>query len=66
MKIDKRKILIILARKCLDRKEVAEALEMSRANFDRILNTGKATPSTLGHLAKFLGVDVTELLADED
>lgn len=65
MKVDKRKILIIMARQCLDRKEVAEALGMSRQNFDRILSTGKATPSTLGHIANYLGVDVTELLADE-
>lgn len=65
MRIDKQKVLIILARQCLERKEVAAALGMSPSNFNRLLRNGKTTPATLGHIAKYLGVDVTELLADE-
>lgn len=66
MYIDRNKYNIIIARLCLTDAEVADGSHMTKVNLSRILRGGKTTPSTVGHIAKFLGVDVTELLADEE
>ena len=62
MYLDKDKYNVILARLCLTSPEVADAIKLSRASMYRIVRGGKTTPATLGHIAKYLGVDVTEIM----
>lgn len=62
MYLDRDKYNLILARQCIENSEIWKALHMSQANYNRIVRGGKTTPATLGHIAKYLGVDVTEIM----
>nr|DAL01779.1 MAG TPA: addiction module antidote protein [Caudoviricetes sp.] len=44
--------------------QLAEAYGVSRARINIILNQREVTPVCAGRIAKALGVDVTEILAD--
>ena len=65
MKLDLKKVLVIMARKCMDDKEMLDKAELSAATWGQI-KSGKcnAKTSTIGRIAKGLGVDVTEIIAD--
>nr|DAM35800.1 MAG TPA: SOS-response transcriptional repressor [Caudoviricetes sp.] len=64
MKIDKRKLDIALARKCWNQRNMRDSGKISGQTLLNI-NKGKdILPETAGKLARALGVDVTELLAD--
>ena len=62
--IDPEKIAICLARAMMTRKEMCSLAGIKAANMSVIIKRGRATPTTAGKIAKALGVDVTEILAD--
>ena len=64
MKIDKRKIELVMARACVSRKE----LERSGIPKTTLIRAMKHSvrPATAGKIAKVLGVDVTEILETEN
>lgn len=66
MKIDAKKVDILLARKCLSRKEAAKLYGVTEPAFNVLLSPGKASSTTksVGRMAKMLGVDVTEIIED--
>ena len=66
MKISRKKIEFILAKKNLNVAETAEIMGVSRQNFSTIKNRGTCWPSTAAKIAKGLGVKVEEILESED
>lgn len=62
--IDPEKIAICLARALITRKEMCKLAGITEANMSTIIKKGRVSPLTAGKIAKALGVDVTEILAD--
>lgn len=65
MKLNREKINIAMARKQLNIAELAKIYGVSRSRMNIILNSQKVTVVVAGKLSAALGVDVTEILADE-
>lgn len=65
MKIDRTKFDLAKARACMGTKELV-ASGIPKGTLCGILNGKNVRPETIGRLAKALGVDVTEILTDED
>lgn len=65
VKLAREKIDLVMARKKMSVMGLAEAYGVSRARLNVILNSRKVTPICAGRVADALGVDVTEILADE-
>lgn len=66
MKVDRKKLFIAMARAELNRDMLAAKAGMPIPTVCNALHRGSCRPATLGRIAKALGVDVTEILADED
>lgn len=66
LKLDRRKLDIILARQCLNVTELVKLAGVSNALLTRLF-AGKCTltTKTLGKLSKALKVDPTDLIKDE-
>lgn len=62
MYMDKDKYNLILARLCMTNAEVLQMAKISQATLNRVIRGERTTPATLGHIAKCLGVDVTEIM----
>lgn len=62
MKADKRKIEIIMARTGKKRKD----FNMTQSTVQNIIGEKEVLPSTIGKLARELGVDITEILKEEE
>ena len=64
MRIDRNKMLIAMARAKLNRSDLAEKAGLTVPIVANTLNRGTCKPATAGSIAEALGVDVTEILAD--
>lgn len=64
MKINREKVDIAMARKCMTVIDLAKSYGVSRSRMNVILNSQKVTPLCAGRIAKALGTDVTEILVD--
>lgn len=64
MELSREKINLQMARKCWRVQDLAEAYGASRNRINILLNQREISVVTAGRLAKALGVDVTEILAD--
>lgn len=65
MTISKSKLELIMARKKMNKSQLADAAGVSRNRIYTILGQKNATPVAVGRIADALGVDVTEII-DED
>ena len=65
MKVDKKKLEITMARACVNSEELAAKASMPRPTLNNVIVGRHVRPATIGKVAKALGVDVTEILADE-
>lgn len=65
MKIDKKKFELVRARKCMGPKEI-KAAGFPLGTLSTALNSENVRPETAGRLAKALGVDVTEIIEEEN
>lgn len=65
MKLNKQKILVLLATQGLTKAALAERADISRQNISTILERGTCNPVTAGKLAKGLGVSVTEIVKED-
>lgn len=65
MKINMKKILLIMARKCLSDMEMIKKAQIPYGTWCQI-KSGKCHPkvATIGKIAKGLGVDVIEIIED--
>lgn len=65
MKVDKRKLEIAMARAQLNRDTLAKKAGMPIPTICNVYSRGSCKPATVGRIAAALGIDVTELLAEE-
>lgn len=67
MNLDLNKLKLVQARACLSTNDLSKMTELSRATISRVINGKvKATPKTIGLIAKALNVDVAEIISDEE
>ena len=66
MEIDVRKIKIIMARRKMSNKALAERMGISQQNIGVWFRKKTGLPETAGKIAEALEVDVTEILADSN
>lgn len=62
MRIDKIKILVIMAKQDLNQTKLAKNTGMSRGNLSTIINGKRCKVETVVKIAKALGVDYSELI----
>ena len=65
MELNINKIKIQMARQQLSVSDLAKVYGVSRARMNTILGQRIVSPTTAGRMAAALGVDVTEILAEE-
>lgn len=65
MKINTKKVMVILAERIMTQTELAELCGISRQNFSTIMTRGTCLPNTAGRIAKGLGVPVSEIVDEE-
>lgn len=65
MKVNRNKLYLAMARKCMDTKDLVEKTGLPRPTINNAI-VGKAVrPSTIGIISKALVVDVTDILEQE-
>ncbi len=64
MKADRRKIEIIMARTGKRRKDLG--VNIAPSTVQNIIREKEVLPDTIGKLARELGVDITEILKEEE
>lgn len=65
MKLDRKKYELACARSCMGQKDLLAA-GIKKGTICSMLSGVDSRPTTIGKLAKALGVDVTELIEDEE
>ena len=65
MKADKKKLEIAMARACMNTEDLQRACELPRPTVNNIITGRNVRPGTFGRIAAALGIDVTDILADE-
>jgi len=65
MKLDKAKYKLALARACLTPAELCEKADLPRPSLNNATKGRGIRPATLGKIARALGVDVTEIMEQE-
>ena len=60
----KSKLDLAMARKKMNKSQLADAVGVSRNRIYVILGQKNATPTAVGRIAKALGVDVAEIIED--
>ena len=65
LKVERKKLVLAMARACMDARDLAKAAGMPPPTLNNVIVGRSVRPATLGKVAKALGVDVTELLAEE-
>lgn len=65
MNIDKKKVLLILAKKQMTKTQLAALCGIAVQNISTILRRGTCEPATAGKLAKGLGVPVNEIVKED-
>ena len=66
MKVDRVKLELAMARACLDCRELAEKAQIPRPTLNNAIVRKGIRPSTLGRIAKALGVDPLEIMEKEE
>lgn len=66
MKLNVKNINYLMAEQEISRAELADRCGMARQNLHSILFRGSCQPKTAGKLAKALGVNVREIVKEED
>ncbi len=62
MTANREKILISMARACMNAKDIALKAQMPEMSVKNVLSGRSVKPRTLGRVARALGVDVADLL----
>ena len=66
LRLDKKKLEIAMARAQLNRNALAIKAGIPIPTICSAYTRGRSKPTTVGRIAMALGVDVTEILSDED
>lgn len=62
MKADIVKIRIIMARNCIETRDLQKIAQMPRPTLNNVLSGHSVRPATLGRVARALNVDVREIM----
>ena len=65
MKISSKKMVLCMAKACIDPMEISKAANISYPCVKRAMENGNLKLSTIGKIARALGVEVEELLEEE-
>lgn len=65
MKVDKKKLEVAMARKCISSEELGVITGISMFTINRLKAEQPGRTKTIGLIAKALEVDVTEIIVDE-
>ena len=65
MKVDRKKLELAMARACMNRADLIIAAKIPENTVKNVLYGKNVRPGTLGRVARVLGVDPAELLAEE-
>lgn len=64
MTADKEKILLAMARACMNPKDISEKAGMPEMTLKNVMTGRSVRPRTLGRVARVLGVDPAEILKE--
>lgn len=64
MKANRKKLEFALARACMTPNALAAAAEMPRPTVNNVITGRSVRPATLGRIARALGVDVADIIAE--
>lgn len=62
MKADRKKIMIAMARACMNVDDLQKTVNVPRPTLNNAIYGKNVRPATVGRIAKALGVDVTEII----
>lgn len=65
MKVDRKKLEMAMARACMNSADLPEAAGLPRATVNNAIVGKGVRPGTLGRISRALGVDPSELIAEE-
>lgn len=60
------KLEIAMEKACMDTKDLQESIGMSRPTVNCVISGRNVRPGTIGKIARTLGVDVVEILEEEN
>lgn len=66
MKINRQKLYLAMARACMDSATLPAAAQLPRATVQNAITGRNIRPSTMGKIAKALGVDPIEIMETEE
>ena len=66
MKIDKGKYRLACARACMNTADVIKESGVKRSTLSTCMQRNGGSPATIGKIARALGCDVLDILADEE
>lgn len=66
MRIDKWKYRLACARACMNTADVIKASGVKRNTLNTCMGRQGGSPATIGKIARALGADVLDILADEE
>lgn len=66
MKIDREKLDMAMARKCMSVNDIVQQAAIPRGTFNGLFKRQSIRPATIGKIARALEIDPADLLAEED
>lgn len=66
MKANRQKLTLTMARACVNTADLQKATGMPMPTVKNVMTGRSVLPATIGKVAKALGVDVTEILEDQE
>lgn len=66
LKADIKKLKLCMANKCMNTEDLCKATKMPRPTVNNVISGRSVRPATIGRIAKALGVDVKDILSEED
>lgn len=64
MRLNKTKVLLIMAKLCIDQKDLAERAGISRQTLSAVINGRSCRPSLLGKISVALDVEPDEIIEE--
>lgn len=64
MKANKNKLILAMARACMNTEDLAISAKMPRPTVNNVITGRSVRPRTMGEIARALGVDVSEIIEE--